>query len=194
MLFGDLKNTIQKTWNKSQKLQAAAIVLSIILIYVAVDYFRLYYIKQQPMVTRDELENCQLYIQNSTCPTFEYKRSVEEPELVEQVMELCVKHKRFRSTSYDGHALLGHLPPINVAIFENQNYRYTFSFYSADGERTIENIHEALPIITINKSAAIKKEKYTTYDRESAWYCYLPQEDYVKLFELITSYEGGELE
>ncbi len=179
--------------NGGSVVRALAVIVGLILVYLLAYYARLAYIKRQPMVTKDELKKCELFIQNHTCPSFEYKRTVEDKEIFDQIVELCSEHKRFRTIPPESPALLGHFPPMTAVFFENENYRYTFAFYSADGERTSENVDELLPIITITKSVITRKEKSVFYDKVSGWYCYLPQEKYVELFELINMYEGGEL-
>ena len=159
--------------------RVAVVIAGLIFAYIGIYYARLYWVKQQPMVIREELEKCELYIRNHTCPAFYNERTVEDSEFFNQVMELCLKHERFRSINSDGSlAVLGYRPP--TATFKNGEMVYAFSIYEMDGRRTLENIEEMLPIITISTPT-------------SGWHCYLSQEDYVELFLLIDTYEGGEL-
>lgn len=170
---------LEKFNEKNQGFRVAAVLIGLIFVYISVYYARLYYIKQQPMVTREELEKCELYIFNYSCPTFEYQRTVEDLEFFNQVMELCLKHKRFKTISTDGNLpLLGYRP--STAIFINGNDTYRFAIYELDGRRTLENVYDALPIITVSTP-------------ETGWHCILPQEDYVELFRLIETYESGDL-
>lgn len=166
------RNGVSAVW-------ALGLIAGSIFAYIFAYYVRLSYVKSQPMVSQEELENCELYIFNSTCPTFEYQRTVDDSEFFNQVMELCLKHKRFKSISSEGNLpLLGYRPP--TAIFKNGSDQYRFAIYEIDGRRTMENVYEMLPIVTITTP-------------ETSWHCILKQEDYVKLFQLIEVYKGGEL-
>ena len=150
-------------------------------------------IKQKPIVEMAELKRCELFIRNRTCPTIFDKWTVNDEDLRNQIVEICSKAKRYRTVPETSSSLIIAGAKPDAVIFENDSYYYEFMFYKSEEPLFAENIQDELPVLMVWTAEKVKNGTHIYRETVSSWYCYLSEDDYVELYQLVDSYEGGEI-
>ena len=147
-------------------------------------------LKRDSLLHKQDLDGCELYIHNSTCSTLFEIRTVDDDDLLNQIVELCLRTEPFRpSTLSDMKA--GASGPL--CRLENETCAYTFSCIDAVDQLDIGYIHRDKPIICTSKAAIVDHDRYKAYESEWGWFCTMSPADFALLYDLLETYTGGEI-
>ena len=141
------------------------------------------------MFSRRDFRGMDLYIQNNSCETIFDFRTVSDAELYAEAVALCCKAQKYRPYYTHWDLILGCPPqPSPILEFRDNAGNCSISLLPACEQIAVEeklsagNINAKNPIVYMYKSAS-----------GESWFCTMPAQDYVRLFQLVQDYSGGEM-
>lgn len=148
------------------------------------------------VLLKQDLQGKDLYIHNETCTEIENIRTVKSEELHQEIISICTNAEKYR-VSYvdddDSDYMLG-IPDDPVLCLVGENIRYEITLVSVEKELLGFGMDE--PLISVS---LWKKDRYDEASMNGRYYvnkwfiyCFLPQEDYERLRELVLNYGDGE--
>jgi len=139
---------------------------------------------------KQDFNGCELYIHNWTCSTLFEVRTVDDDDLCDEIVELCLGAEPFRPSVLADQKTGASGPYVRL---ENEICAYTIDCIDAEEQLDIRFIHRDKPVIGITKSAITEYYGHKTYKTEWGWLCTLSPTDYALLYELLQTYADGEI-
>ena len=147
-------------------------------------------LKRDSLLHKQDLDGCELYIHNSTCSTLFEIRTVDDDDLLNQIVELCLRTEPLRPITFSDVKTGANGP---LCRLENETCAYTFYCADAAEQLDIGFIHRDKPIICTSKAAIVDHDRYKAYESEWGWYCTMSPADFALLYDLLETYRGGEI-
>lgn len=147
---------------------------------------------ESPLLSKSELKNCDLLIHNVTTDKFEV-RTVPDTTFRDEVISLCTKVESFRPIISADIILGEHVEADNYFahfILESETEKYTFSFFDANKQLSLDYIHRDSPMIAVSKDEI---DENGSPHPVWSWYCKMSPTDYSSLYEMIQTYTAGEI-
>ena len=161
--------------------------IAIAAVVLAVCYCHSSAIKKDSFLREQDFIGCKLYIRGASCPAGSAAVMVEDGELLDEIVRLCLGAEPVRpSISVDMKAGGTHLS----FSLENEGAVYSFSFFDVEEQLDIGYAHREQPIIGISKAVITESN---SRESEWGWRCKLPPSDYASLYNLLQPYVDGEM-
>ena len=143
---------------------------------------------QSGALSKQDLEGCELFVYNVTCPDIYAVRTVSDTDFLKKVIDLSVTAEYFRPvTSVDIKLGINKYDPHYV--FDNGQEQYTVGFFEVEKQLDIGFVHRDKPIVTVSKRMLDR----TQSQEDWAWRCTMSAADYAELFDTVQTYGGGDI-
>lgn len=148
------------------------------------------------VLEKQELMECELFIHNASTASTD-KRTVTDEALKEELVSLCLRAEMFRPMMNEDSTFARwpseHWPQ---DISQNMTFRdgesmYVVSFFDAEGQLAIDAVHRDEPVILVSRWTPDETGAYP--DWLGLWYCTMPAADYAQLYEMVYTYDGGQI-
>ena len=199
---------------KTVKLPVWVIVLFLLLFIGLAAYAVLPMLeKEEQLWSVDDWRDYEMYVDNRSDKNIHLTVDESDPDCAafkERVLTLCTKIKPYRPVLLYYELALGESPDDSKdssnasSEYESTrgNFRlinitpddivetYYVRFFNVSKQISLDYVNRDAPVIWVSK--VTRKSGSDTFENELMWYCTMPPDTYVNLFEELISYNHGE--